>query len=39
MHEIVRFDGLNFFPLVILNELIVKCVIKFGRFAKILKDQ
>ncbi len=36
--EIIGFSGLNFFPLIILSEKIVKCIIKFGRFVKILKD-
>jgi hypothetical protein len=35
--EIIEFGGLNFF-LVILNEKIIKYVIKFGRFENILED-
>jgi hypothetical protein len=36
--EIIGFGGLNFFQLIILNEKIIKCIIKFGRFMKILKN-
>jgi hypothetical protein len=32
--EINGLAGLNFFQLIILNEKIVKCIIKFGRFMK-----
>jgi hypothetical protein len=38
VNEIIGFGSLIFFPLIILNEKIVKCIIKFGRFVKILKD-
>jgi hypothetical protein len=38
-NEIVGFDDLIFVLNVVLSELIIKCVIEFGRFAKILKDQ
>lgn len=34
----LNFHGLNFF-LIILNETIVKCVIRFSRFVKKIKDQ
>ncbi len=37
-NEIVRFGDLIFVLKFILSELIIKCVIKFGRFVKILKD-
>jgi hypothetical protein len=37
-NEIVGFGGLNFF-LIIVNELIVKCLIRFGAFVRVLKDQ
>ncbi len=36
---IIGFRGLNIFPLVISSELQVKCVIKFGKFVRILEDQ
>ncbi len=41
VNKIVGFGGLNvlFFFLVILSELIITCVIRFGRFVKVLKDQ
>jgi hypothetical protein len=38
VNEIFAFGGLNWFILVILNETILRCVIKFGRFGRILKD-
>lgn len=38
-NQIVRFGDLIFVLKVILSELIIKCVIEFGRFVKILKDQ
>jgi hypothetical protein len=38
-NEIVRFGGLVFVLKIILSELIIKCVIGFGRFVKIPKDQ
>jgi len=31
---IAGFGGLNFFFIIILNELTIKCVIRFGRFCK-----
>ncbi len=37
-NEITRFGGMIFF-LVIFNEIISKCVIRFGRLVRILKDQ
>jgi len=37
-NEIIGFGGLNFL-IVILRKLIVKCVIGFGRFQRILKGQ
>jgi hypothetical protein len=37
---IAGFGGLNFFPLVILSELTVNCVLGFGRrFERILENQ
>jgi hypothetical protein len=38
-NEIVGFDDLIFVLHVVLSELIIKCVIEFGRLVKILKDQ
>jgi len=38
VNEIVAFGGLNWFFLVLLNEITLRCVIKFGRFVRILKD-
>jgi len=38
-NEIVGYDDLIFVLNVVLSELIIKCVIECGRFAKILKDQ
>ncbi len=38
VNDIVGFGGFNYF-LIILNELIVKCVIGFGRFVRVLKHQ
>ncbi len=38
-NEIAGFCGLNFFYLIILSELIIKCVIGIGRFVRILEDQ
>jgi len=39
-NEIAGFGSLNFIYLVnILSELIVRCVIGFGKFARISKDQ
>jgi hypothetical protein len=39
-NEIVGFDGLNFyFILVILSKLMMKCVIGFGMFVRVLEDQ
>jgi hypothetical protein len=38
-NEIVGFGVWKFFPLVILSELIIQCVIRFGRFMRILKHQ
>jgi hypothetical protein len=38
-NEIAGFGGLSFFFLVILSELIVKCVTGFGRFVNILENQ
>jgi hypothetical protein len=37
-NQIVRF-GVIFVLKVILSQLIIKCVIEFGRFVKILNDQ
>jgi hypothetical protein len=37
-NEIVGFGGLNFF-IIIFSELTVKCVIRFGAFVRVLKDQ
>ncbi len=37
-NEITRFGGMIFF-LVIFNELINKCVVKFGKLVRILKVQ
>jgi hypothetical protein len=37
INEIVAFGGLNWFFLIILNEIILRCVIKFGRFVRIFK--
>jgi hypothetical protein len=36
-NEMIGFGGLKFF-LVILSEKIIKCVLKFCRFARISKD-
>ncbi len=36
--EIIGFGSLNYFQLIILSEKIVKCVLKFDRFVKILND-
>jgi hypothetical protein len=36
-NEIAKIDDLHFFFLDILSELIVECVIGFGRFVRILK--
>jgi hypothetical protein len=36
---IARFSGTELFFLVILKELIVKCVRRFGRFVRIVEDQ
>jgi len=36
--EIAGFGGLDFFFLDILSELIVKCVMRFSRFVRILED-
>jgi hypothetical protein len=38
-NEIAGFGWFQFFFLVILSELIVKCVIRFGRFVNILENQ
>ncbi len=35
----LEIGGLNFFFLVIISEFIVKCVIRFGRFVRILEDK
>jgi hypothetical protein len=37
-NEIVRFNSLVFFVLFFLNELTIKCVVRFGGFMKILED-
>jgi hypothetical protein len=37
-NEITRFGGVNVFFFVILSEKIVKCIIKLGRFVRILED-
>ncbi len=39
LNKIVRFGDLNFFSLVMLSELIIKCVIGFGGFVRISKDE
>jgi hypothetical protein len=38
-NEIDGFGDLNFFSLLILSELTVKCVIGVGMFVRILQDQ
>jgi hypothetical protein len=35
---IIGFGGFNFFGVVILIELTIKCIIRLDRFVKILKD-
>jgi hypothetical protein len=37
-NKIARFGGLEFFSLIILSELTIKCVKGFGRVVRILKD-
>jgi len=38
VNEIIGFGGLKFFGVVILIELIIKCIIRLDRFVRILKD-
>jgi hypothetical protein len=38
-NEIAGFGGLNYYFLVILSELAIKCVIGFGKFVRISKEQ
>jgi tRNA nucleotidyltransferase (CCA-adding enzyme) len=37
--EMIEFDVLNFFSLVILSELTIKYVIRFGKFTRIVRNQ
>jgi hypothetical protein len=38
VNEIIEFGGLKFLGVVILIELIIKCIIRLDRFVRILKD-
>jgi len=38
-NEMIEFDVLNFFSLVILSELTIKCGIRFDKFTRILRNQ
>jgi len=38
VNEIIGFGRLKFFGVVILIELIIKCIIRLDRFVRILKD-
>jgi hypothetical protein len=38
VNEIIGFGGLNFFGVVILIELTIKCIIRLDRFVRIFKN-
>ncbi len=39
VNEIAEFGGLNFFSLIVLSGVTIECVMQFGMFVKMLKNQ